>query len=136
MNLEITNINRIYKIWSYFASWEIFYAFLSSADFFQNQLFEQFFHVPSKCQTDWIQSRPDHLSGLIWVQSVCKCYQQTTLIGRVNTEYVYELYPSKYLQHSSYKQFLFCLFDLILYVQSTVFHLNRDGSSWVEPVLS
>ena len=29
-----------------------------------------------------------------------------------------------------------CLFDLILYITSTIFHLNRDGSSWVEPVLS
>ena len=29
-----------------------------------------------------------------------------------------------------------CLFDLILYVQSTIFLLNRGGSSWVEPVLS
>ena len=28
-----------------------------------------------------------------------------------------------------------CLFDLILYVPSTIFQLNRDGSSWVEPVL-
>ena len=31
---------------------------------------------------------------------------------------------------------LFCLFDLILYVPSTIFQLNMDGSSWVEPVLS
>ena len=30
----------------------------------------------------------------------------------------------------------FVLFDLILYVPSTIFHLYRDGSSWVEPVLS
>ena len=30
----------------------------------------------------------------------------------------------------------FCLFDLIFYVPSTIFQLNRDGSSWVEPVLS
>ena len=30
----------------------------------------------------------------------------------------------------------FCLFDLIRYVPSTIFQLNRDGSSWVEPVLS
>ena len=30
----------------------------------------------------------------------------------------------------------FDLFDLILYVPSTIFQLNRDGSSWVEPVLS
>ena len=31
---------------------------------------------------------------------------------------------------------LFVLFDLILYVPSTIFQLNRDWSSWVEPVLS
>ena len=30
----------------------------------------------------------------------------------------------------------FCLFDLILYVPSTIFQLNREGSSWVEPVVS
>ena len=30
----------------------------------------------------------------------------------------------------------FVLFDLILYIPSTIFQLNRDGSSWVEPVLS
>ena len=29
-----------------------------------------------------------------------------------------------------------CLFDLILYVPSTIFQLNRDESFWVEPVLS
>ena len=28
------------------------------------------------------------------------------------------------------------LFDLTLCVPSTIFQLNRDGSSWVEPVLS
>ena len=28
------------------------------------------------------------------------------------------------------------LFDLILYVPSTIFQLNRDRPSWVEPVLS
>ena len=32
--------------------------------------------------------------------------------------------------------FCLILFDLILYVPSTIFQLNRDGSSWVEPVLS
>ena len=31
---------------------------------------------------------------------------------------------------------LFVLFDLILYTPSTILQLNRDGSSWVEPVLS
>ena len=28
--------------------------------------------IPSECQTDWIQIRTDILSGLIWVQNVCK----------------------------------------------------------------
>ena len=28
------------------------------------------------------------------------------------------------------------IFDLILYIPSTIFQLNRDGSSWDEPVLS
>ena len=28
------------------------------------------------------------------------------------------------------------LFDLILYVPASIFQLNRDGSSWVDPVLS
>ena len=32
--------------------------------------------------------------------------------------------------------FFVCWFDLILYVPSTTFQLNRDGSPWVEPVLS
>ena len=35
--------------------------------------------VPSECQTVWILIRPDVLSGLIWVQTVCKGYQQTIL---------------------------------------------------------
>ena len=30
---------------------------------------------------------------------------------------------------------LFVLFDLILYIPSTIFQLCRDGFSWVEPVL-
>ena len=35
----------------------------------------------------------------------------------------------------STSHFLNILFDLILYVPSTIFQLYRDGSSWVEPVL-
>ena len=35
--------------------------------------------IPSDCQTVWIQIRPDVLSGLIRVQTVCESYQQTTL---------------------------------------------------------
>ena len=49
--------------------------------FFKNQLFFEkiLSEIPSECQTDWIQIRPDQMSGLIWIQSVCKSYQQTTL---------------------------------------------------------
>ena len=53
------------------ASWEIFHV-LSSVDFFffQNQLFRKILSgIPSECQTDWIQVRPDVFSGLIWTQS-------------------------------------------------------------------
>ena len=69
-----------------------FFCFLSSADFFQNQLFETLFQeLPSECQTVWIQIRPDILSGLIWVETVCKTacigYQQTTLGGKELRQY-------------------------------------------------
>ena len=49
------------------------------------------------------------------------------------------------LKDNSYKFYTFrinmygvivCLFGLILYVPSTIFQLYRDGSSWIEPVLS
>ena len=39
-------------------------------------------------------------------------------------------------QNPELRNLFVCLFDLILYVPSTIFQLNRDGSSWVEPVLS
>ena len=48
--------------------------------FFKINFFEKNLSgVPSDCQTDWIQIRPDILSSLIWVQSVCKVYQQIAL---------------------------------------------------------
>ena len=51
----------------------ILHALLSSADFFQNQLFRKILlGIPSECQANWIQISPDILSGLIWVQTICK----------------------------------------------------------------
>ena len=50
---------------------------LVSADFFQKNLPGTL----SECQTVWVQIRIDDLSGLIWVQSVCKGYQQTTEVA-------------------------------------------------------
>ena len=41
-----------------------FHNFLSSADFFQNLLFENILSgIPSKCQTVWTLIKPDHSSG-------------------------------------------------------------------------
>ena len=55
----------------------------SSADFFKIAHFRRIpSGLPSGCQTDWIQIRPDVLSDLIWVQTVYKGYQQTTLGGK------------------------------------------------------
>ena len=54
--------------------------FWLSADFFQNHFFQKILSgIPSECRTVWIQIRPDILSGLIWVQTVYKDYQQTEL---------------------------------------------------------
>ena len=39
---------------------------------------KKIFQELSECQTIWTQIRTDVLSDLIWVQTVCKCYQQTT----------------------------------------------------------
>ena len=37
--------------------------------------------LPSKCQKIRIKIKPDDLLGLIWVQTVCKDYQQTTKVA-------------------------------------------------------
>ena len=54
---------------------------LSTPDFSKINFSKPSSKMPLECQTVWIQIRPDNLSGLIWVQSVCKGYQQTTPTG-------------------------------------------------------
>ena len=51
--------------------------FLSSVDFFFFKLIFQKnpTEIASECQTVWIQIRPEVLSGLIWVQTICKGYK-------------------------------------------------------------
>ena len=62
--------------------------FLSSADFFQNHLFQNILSgISPECQAVWIQIRPDILSGLICIQTVCNGYQQTTLVVKELTVY-------------------------------------------------
>ena len=80
---NISDLCRIFHPNYFFAYQEILKTFLSSADIFQNQLFRKILSgIPSEWQTVWIQIRPDILSCLIWVQTICKCYQQTTLVGK------------------------------------------------------
>ena len=70
---------NIYYVWL-IACWLIVHVFFVVCRFFQNQFFQKILSgMPSVCQTVWIQIRPDILSGLIWVQTVCKGYQQMTL---------------------------------------------------------
>ena len=63
--------------------WVFFDNFLSSAIFFKEIFFR---NTIRRCQTDLIQIRPDVLSGLIWLQTVCKINQQTTIVGKLKTE--------------------------------------------------
>ena len=50
-----------------------------SVGFFQSGLFQKILSgTLGECQTVWIQIRTDKMSVLIWVQTVCKGYQQTT----------------------------------------------------------
>ena len=57
---------------------------------------------------------------------VCEC-----------TAYLFVLFVCFVALHpKSTAMVIFFLFDLILNVPSTIFQLYRDGSSWVEPVLS
>ena len=61
---------------------DIFSYFLSSADFFQNSLFQKILsRTLLGCQTAWIQIRTDVSSVQIWIQTDCKCYQQTTKVA-------------------------------------------------------
>ena len=67
----------------------VFHKFLMSADFFQIQLFQKILsEISTWCQTVWIQIRPDILSGLIWVQIVCKGYQQIYYMSLFSKERV------------------------------------------------
>ena len=57
----------------------------------QNQLFREILsEIPSECQKVWIQIRHDVLSGLmLWVQTLCKGHQQTTLVGEDLNIFIY-----------------------------------------------
>ena len=57
--------------------------FFVVCDFFRITFFRKILSGKhSECQTVWIWIRPDVLNGLICVQTICKGYQQTTLVGK------------------------------------------------------
>ena len=76
------------------------------SDFFQNQLFRKILsQISFGCGTDWIQIRPDIMSGLIWVQTVCKNYQQATL-GDKRVKVLKNLDLDKCLEQFLVKEFV------------------------------
>ena len=78
------NMNLFHYFYTLFLLGNMLHAFCRLLIFFRNQLFQKIYfrNIPSECQTVWFQIRPDVLSGLIWFQTVCKGYQQTTLVGK------------------------------------------------------
>ena len=60
-----------------------FMCYLSSAGFFPKSTFRKINSgILPECQAVLIRIRQDILSGLICVQTVCKGYQQTTLVSK------------------------------------------------------
>ena len=53
---------------------------------FFRKFFQDYDRLLSEFQTIWILIRSDSLSGLLWVQTVCKSYQQTKLVGNLKTK--------------------------------------------------
>ena len=63
-----------------FAYWVILATFLPSADLDQISTFEKKNTI--RVSNSWDPDQTDNLSGLIWFQTVCKGYQQTTLVDK------------------------------------------------------
>ena len=57
-----------------------FMLFVACCFFSKSSLSKIILGILLKCQTVWIQIRPDILSGMICFQTVCKGYQQTTIV--------------------------------------------------------
>ena len=57
--------------------------------------------------------------------------EEVSCMQLLNNCWLFNIY-----EHDKFYAQLSCLFDLILYIPSTIFQLCRDGVSSVEPVLS
>ena len=96
-----------------FACWVILHTFCRLLFFlnFQNQLFPKIISgTPSAYQTVWIQIRPDILSGLIWVQTICNGYQQMILVGKELSCMVAKAFHDKADKHSGAAMHVFISF--------------------------
>ena len=83
MYIKVSSIKREDKHLYRDSADERFAYFSLNMQLFSNQFFRKNLSgIPSECQTDWTQIRPDILSGLIWVQTVCKGYLQMTLVDK------------------------------------------------------
>ena len=83
-------------------------------------------------QTDWTQIRPNKMLGLIWIQSVWHSDCIPERFFRKSRFWKKSADNKKAWKISQGANLL----DMIFYVPSTILQLCRDGSSWVEPVLS
>ena len=81
-----------------FEFWVMLHAFYSSADFFQNYCFQIL--IPSKCQTVWIQIRPDNF--VLSFRLISSEYSFSTYTIVMLNIFVYYTPPAN-LQHSSCK---------------------------------
>ena len=90
--------------------------FLVVCFFFKINIFEKFFQEYIQIvKTVWIQIRPDFLSGLIWVQIVCKDSKQTTLVGkRLSVNFWYKLLRRILFPASLASYWRYIVTDLIL----------------------
>ena len=93
--------------------------FMSSADFFSKSTFLKYsfkntIRVLNSLDPDLTQ--PDVLLGLIWVQTVCKVYHQTTLVGEKVNRFWHYLQVGQNSPKTSYiLQKYFNIFPLYSY---------------------
>ena len=76
------------NLFAYYTCFLLFFLFISKSFFFSENYFKNAITISEKqfvnqCKTVWIQIRPDILFGLIWLQFVCKGYQQMTPVIRL-----------------------------------------------------
>ena len=71
-----------------------------------------------------------------WAVHSFTCSSISQKPADLNLQYFHKKYKSGFSRTRVNMDSFSVLFDLILYISSTIFQLNRDGSSWVEPVLS